>query len=249
MILCNIWLFLGVNKPAPIAFLYRELDWVPPQVSQRLESVKLWCRIAKLPEQRLTRKIWLNDKTRWMTNIKTLLCNSDLADVWNNKYELTLSTKSIIDKVQRHLLANHSNTWQENKSSTSKLCYYNLMKQDIKCEEYVKSRFITRQSRAVIAKLRSGTYPIAVELGRYRNIPKENRICKSCQSGSIEDEQHFLLKCTAFDAHRDDLFNEISKKVGNFKTMNLTDKLCTLLSDTRIIKHTVAYVLKCQKSK
>ena len=41
------------------------------------------------------------------------------------------------------------------------------------------------------AKMRNGTYPLEIELGRYRGIPVENRVCKLCRS-EPEMEEHFL---------------------------------------------------------
>ena len=41
--------------------------------------------------------------------------------------------------------------------------------------------------------MRNGTYPLEIELGHYRGIPAENRLCKfyRCEP---ETEEHFFAK-------------------------------------------------------
>ena len=45
--------------------------------------------------------------------------------------------------------------------------------------------------------------------GRYKNITREERICKNCNLNEIGDEYHFFLKCTANHSLRNNLFNKI----------------------------------------
>ena len=37
------------------------------------------------------------------------------------------------------------------------------------------------------------SHDLEIERGRYENIQPENRICKLCNGGNIENENHFLL--------------------------------------------------------
>ena len=54
---------------------------------------------------------------------------------------------------------------------------------------------------------RGGVLPIEIDKGRWRNKPREQRICKQCYSGEVEadgvtnqlkveDIYHFILHCT-----------------------------------------------------
>ena len=45
-------------------------------------------------------------------------------------------------------------------------------------------------------QVRSGNTKLPIETGKWFNIPRENRICKLCNSKDIGDEFHYLLKCT-----------------------------------------------------
>ena len=47
--------------------------------------------------------------------------------------------------------------------------------------------------RILILKLRASLLRLPVILGRYDNIPYEQRVCTSCKSGHIGDEFHFIF--------------------------------------------------------
>ena len=38
-----------------------------------------------------------------------------------------------------------------------------------------------------------------IEKGRQKGIPRELRICKSCDLGCVEDEYHFVIICPAYE--------------------------------------------------
>jgi hypothetical protein len=63
--------------------------------------------------------------------------------------------------------------------SKDKLRTYNMFKWNYESEEYVQKNF-NRKMRSLIAQFRSGILPLQIEVGRFRNIPVENRVCFSC---------------------------------------------------------------------
>jgi len=46
--------------------------------------------------------------------------------------------------------------------------------------------------RSPIAKVRCGILQLHVELGRFNQIRLEDRLCKICEDGFVEDEIHFV---------------------------------------------------------
>ena len=48
--------------------------------------------------------------------------------------------------------------------------------------------------RSVLARFRNGTFPLAIETGRYIGQPIHERICTSCDRNSVETEIHFRLQ-------------------------------------------------------
>ena len=66
---------------------------------------------------------------------------------------------------------------------------------------------IKQRSYMYYAKFRFGTFPINIELGRYRNpkVPPENRLC---ENPAVEDEKHFLVECAGYNTLRNELFTD-----------------------------------------
>ena len=52
-------------------------------------------------------------------------------------------------------------------------------------------------------KLRDGTAAFQIETGRW--VAREERVCKECESGEVEDVEHWLLRCEAWKSHREPL--------------------------------------------
>ena len=46
------------------------------------------------------------------------------------------------------------------------------------------------------------SHKLEVETGRYQSILREQRICKVCPLKMVEDEEHFIMKCPAYDEIR-----------------------------------------------
>ena len=55
---------------------------------------------------------------------------------------------------------------------------------------------INKYHRSLFAQFRCGILPLEIEIGRYRDIPLEKRLCQVCKNGSVEDEIHFLGNCS-----------------------------------------------------
>ena len=53
-----------------------------------------------------------------------------------------------------------------------------------------------------IAQIRCGVLPLHIETGRYRNLKVEERLCKVCESQSVENEFHFIFDCPAYSQLR-----------------------------------------------
>ena len=41
-----------------------------------------------------------------------------------------------------------------------------------------------------------------IEIGRYKNLETEERLCKLCITQKIEDEYHFLIDCPIYNSSR-----------------------------------------------
>ena len=72
--------------------------------------------------------------------------------------------------------------------------------------------------------------PLQVELGRFTNTPRNRRICPLCKA-EVEDEIHFLFKCSNLQETRAKMYAKLPE-ILNYA--NLFDRLTFLTSKTVI---------------
>jgi hypothetical protein len=49
--------------------------------------------------------------------------------------------------------------------------------------------------RQAFCKIRISAHSLMIEIGRYKNLETEERVCKLCITLKFEDEYHFLIDC------------------------------------------------------
>ena len=68
--------------------------------------------------------------------------------------------------------------------------------------------------RKAITKLRLSSQRLEIEVGRWKKLTREERICRSCELGKVENETHFLFECPRYMQKRILMYNFIKEKVG-----------------------------------
>jgi hypothetical protein len=84
--------------------------------------------------------------------------------------------------------------------------------------------------RQLFTKFRVSDHSLEIESGRYKNITREERICKNCNLNEIGDAYHFFLKCTANRSLRNNLFNKIILNKPDFIEEIPLNKIIFLLN-------------------
>ena len=115
---------------------------------------------------------------------------------------------------------------------------YKLFKHNFEPENYLEI-ILPVKHRAAFAKFRCGVAPIRLETGRFENISVEYRVCPICNTNSIENEQHALLECSAYDAIRQQMLNTSMELNSNFIRLTNAEKLIFILSNNDLVKVSV----------
>ena len=66
----------------------------------------------------------------------------------------------------------------------------------------------SKNERRMMLKLRGGMAAFQIEMGRWHEVKREERVCKERDSGEVEDVGHWLLQCSAWDDFRKPLLAE-----------------------------------------
>ena len=126
-----------------------------------------------------------------------------------------------------------------------KLRSYKIIKENFEVNDYVIYN-IGREQRTLMAKFRMGILPINIELGRFRQIPLEDRHCYKC-TNVIEDEVHFLIQCQVYQNLRAPLFAIACNVNSSFVDMNDFEKFKFLLNV--IWKESAKFILEAWRER
>ena len=58
-------------------------------------------------------------------------------------------------------------------------------------------------------RLRAGVERLEVEVGRFKGLVREERLCRCCSDGCVEDEEHFLVECVRWEGLRGEMWGEL----------------------------------------
>ena len=139
--------------------------------------------------------------------------------------------------------------WDIGRYKSQKLRYYNLYKYDKSPEEYLYFN-ISKYQRSLFAQFRCGILPLEIEVGRYRDIPLENRLCQVCKNDTIEDEIYFLCQCTKYAEIRKTLYTQAENLEPVFHSKDDIDKYVFLMSNLQkpvihFIYNAIEIITKC----
>ena len=101
----------------------------------------------------------------------------------------------------------------------SKLIFYTSIKEGYELETYLTTITNSNQ-RKRSTQLQLSNHKLMIELRRYKNISREDRICKVCQSGEVETEHHFITSCEAYSSLRENILNDLENYLTSETDLN-----------------------------
>ena len=225
--------FLGVHRYAPSAGIQGEMSWMSLKYKRYLQMLTFWNRLNAMDNSRLTKRVFMycldNYNGTWCEDIRKVSIELSMENIYNMKGRFI--KLDVIDKcrcITQNELLHQINT-------KPKLRIYKEVKNSIVTEPYLLS-FLPKHVRSIFAQFRLGILPLHIETGRfvniydeqtksYRKMKPEERTCKICDSGEVEDEIHFLFVCNKYTEQRDIFFNKCINVNPNFINMSHLDKL------------------------
>ena len=71
-----------------------------------------------------------------------------------------------------------------------------------------------------MSKFRCLNHKMPIVSGRYKNIPRQERICNICEKDQIGDEFHYLFQCNALEVQRKKYLKRYYRNNPNTYKMN-----------------------------
>ena len=119
--------------------------------------------------------------------------------------------------VKCKLLCIYQEKWYSEVINKPKLRFYKKFKKNYCTESYLLYNSITCIQRSYLTQLRLGILQINVEIGRYKNVTLEKRICNICDRNDVQDEIHFLFICKTYKTEHTNWFSKMDNEYRYFK--------------------------------
>ena len=234
--------FLGVGRYAPNAAVNGDSGWDSIYLTQWRCVMNQWCRIKRMDQSRLNRRIYQwsvnhgNFRSKnWAYRIKQLMDDCNTGDLFTTGSE-NINKSFIINRISEYLKTQDNQTWindvtrleARRGNGRNKLRTYKLFKTAYEEENYVKI-IMQRNHRSAFAKFRMGIAPLRIETGRYERLKEEERTCFHC-TDTVESEEHVLLVCPLYHQIREPWFAKLREHVPDFYTKTRQDKLICIFS-------------------
>ena len=128
----------------------------------------------------------------WIKNIKEELSKLGLYYLWENIEQCNLDVIYNIIKQRLNDVYMQTNLSKVSQSTNGELFQY--ITDGCNLQSYL-SKAIDFKYRKEITKFRISNHRLNIEVGRYKNVVRQLRVCTLCDHNNIEDEFHFILKC------------------------------------------------------
>ena len=224
-------IFLGVGRLHPKVALLFEMKMLPLKWEARSRCIDFWLKVLRMGDNRLIRSVMLEamemrDKVKWLRDLEQSL--GELG--W--KGVSVVDMRRLSSGVIRQMLRVSAwrmvrEAWDAEIQELSKL---GVVKGLLECG--CQSRCVdvgSKRIRRMLAKLRGGTAELRVETGRWNGLKREERICKQCTMGEVENEEHFLLRCEGYAEERKTIIGYMVELVEGWQEMEAKKKLALVI--------------------
>jgi hypothetical protein len=232
--------------------LYSEFGRFPLHIGRLKRIIKYWLNLHGQKQNNCILKTIIEKQrfsiehnsrvVNWSSKVRDILQSSGFNDVW--QFPSSVNIKVFIPILDRRLKDIYITEWRMGVESSSALYIYRELKQSFERSTYLTILENT-QFRNMIAKIRLSSHKLFIEIGRHRNIPRNERKCIVCNSSDIEDEYHFVLICTFYRDLR-------ARYIPRYYTVNPSMfKFITLLNSNnkRVLSDLALYCIKAFKQR
>ena len=237
---CKI--ILKVSKYTHNTQIYGDLGRFPINIEVKKRMVNYWSRLLLGKKSKISWNIYsllymcsiesVYDPL-WINSIRTTLQNCGMNFVWLSQNVQTLH--SVGKSVQNILQDQYIQRWRSRLEEDDTFLSYRIYKHVFERESYINT--LPDYLMHSVAEFRAGSRLLAVNNSKLYDRPRNERICKYCDSNSLGDEFHFLFECKILH----DIRNRIIPRFYIRHPSCL--KFSNLLNANNRLLHKVAYYI------
>lgn len=228
---------LGVPKRTTLIGSLSELGLYPMTIHILTCMHRYYHRLHNLSQDRLLYAAFQEDKklgstcpkASWSCPLETLIDSMSPSDTMNIKDTLQSHFNKLYMEATDQILT----------TAPHKLRLLGRIKDSFSKKTYL-SAVANFHHRQALTKLRLSCHNLEIERGRYTGTPAQERYCRYCPSGQVEDEAHFLIQCPLYKIERIILLPLIQNN-NIIQTLTLLLNPCT--SQAALIARTIHNML------
>lgn len=195
-----------LKKSTPSFMIYGELGITPIMVDIQSRIISYWSKAVHNESNSLVSVMYKilysmhkNGiyKSKYIDNVKTIIEHNGFSNIWisQNAFNITWFSKSMKQKLKDQSIQ----TWSSLVECSSSGTNYRIFKDSFGTSLYLKK--LPEYFARIILAFRTRNHKLPIETGRWRGIPRKERICKLCNK-DIGDEFHYIMSCKVFDTDR-----------------------------------------------
>ena len=135
---------LQVKRSTNLEGLYGELGRLPLLILRKINLIRYWIKIIKLPNSSLVKRMYNSlkydvdnrtycDKSNWAFKIKSILENAGLSYLWTNQTYTTY----MFDQIKNRIIDMYKQSWYGKIYNSQRLASYSRYKHSFEIEEYL----------------------------------------------------------------------------------------------------------------
>ena len=196
-----------LRKSTPIYMLYAELGRRPIDINIKSRMISFWISLVNDENRnKISKRIYeimraeydRGQNYKWLDYIKNILISVGQPDLFNQV--LIENPRATKTKITNKLHDLYIQEWQAKLQLSSKGRNYSIFKETTDIEPYLLNT--TSNIYIPIIKFRTCNFKLPIEVGRWQNLPIDDRKCTLCNLHDVGDDFHYLLKCTFFENER-----------------------------------------------
>ncbi len=237
---------LRVKRNTSTTGVRGELGRHPLTIYALSNSIKYLYSIQAKPEHKLVRQaldetININPKKSWSNLVKEVEQTVNINNTPLNT--LTPPTKPHVKKIYkstiRALKSSYELYWWDQLNSDqsrskgrggNKLRTYSKLKQSFSFEPYLEN-IDNITHRKALTRLRLSSHNLNIETMRPTHKDPQTRLCPLCPCNKVENEEHFLMECTAYNSERSLLIDTCTQICPQFTNLNPHEQFLWLMTN------------------
>jgi len=230
---------LGIHKTAPHPAIRGELGRNKLRVHRLIKCIKYWLYMLSLESSRYLRQCYdfqfkkaENGKECWALDIKNILYSYGFGEVW-----IAQGVENInyfVDIFSQRCKDIDFQNWHNEINTYTSLAFYSQIKQHLCVEDYLTC-IDNKVYKTFLTKARIGILDLEYIRGIWFDIPPNERICRVCGTGEVEDLFHFVIKCPTYNIVRNNLLPDCVQNTQYLSTLFSSKNKYKIISLSKFI--------------